>query len=137
MIYALLIVLALIPASNIALNLFVLRAPPCPRGRPSVAILIPARDEAERIGACLDAALASEGVDFEVIVLDDHSSDATAEIVGEVSKVYQAMKRAIEGGVGIDLLAAARAFDGLPMWQRVKIHEAAITRAVQEARLDA
>ena len=81
MISALLIVLALIPASNIALNLFVLRAPPRPRGRPSVAILIPARDEAERIGACLDAALASEGVDFEVIVLDDHSSDATAEIV--------------------------------------------------------
>ncbi len=63
--------------------------------------------------------------------------DATAEIVGEVSKVYQAMKRAIEGGVGIDLLAAARAFDGLPMWQRVKIHEAAITRAVQEAQPDA
>ncbi len=81
MIDRVLILLALIPASNTVLNLFVLRAPPRPTARPSLAILIPARDEAERIGACLDAALASEGVDFEVIVLDDNSTDDTAEIV--------------------------------------------------------
>jgi hypothetical protein len=81
MITLVLILLALIPASNTVINLFVLRAPRRPSARPSVAILIPARDEAERIGACLDAALASEGVDFEVIVLDDQSTDATADIV--------------------------------------------------------
>ncbi len=63
------------------MNLLVFREPPRAPGRPSVAILIPARDEAQRIDACLDAALASEGVDFEVIVLDDHSSDDTAGIV--------------------------------------------------------
>jgi hypothetical protein len=81
MIATLLILLALIPASNTLINLFVFRAPPRAPTRPSVAILIPARDEAARIGPCLDAALASQGVDLEVIVLDDHSSDATAEIV--------------------------------------------------------
>lgn len=64
---------------------------------------------------------------FEILI------DATGSIVGEVSKVYQAMKRAIDGGVGIDLLAAARAFDGLPAWQRLKIFEAAIEKAEQEA----
>lgn len=54
---------------------------------------------------------------------------ATAEVVGEVSKVYQAMRQAIDGGVGIDLLAAARAFDKLPAWQREKIRELAEARA--------
>lgn len=76
-----LIVLALIPVSNTLINLFVFRAPRAAPERPSVAILIPARDEAARIGACLDAALASEGVDLEVIVLDDHSNDGTGDVV--------------------------------------------------------
>ncbi|MGZ8995478.1 MAG: glycosyltransferase [Rhodospirillales bacterium] len=46
-----------------------------------VSILIPARDEEETIGQCVRAALASTGVEIEVIVLDDHSSDGTAGIV--------------------------------------------------------
>jgi hypothetical protein len=66
---------------NTLVNAVLLRKPPLPSLPPSVAILIPARNEAQRIGACLDAALASRGVDFEVIVLDDHSSDETAERV--------------------------------------------------------
>ncbi len=77
----LLIALCLLPALNTFVNAWLLRKPPLPADRPSVAILIPARNEAARIGACLDAALASEGVDFEVIVLDDQSSDATADVV--------------------------------------------------------
>jgi hypothetical protein len=77
----LLAALCALPAVNTFVNAFLLRTPPLPAERPSVAILIPARNEAERIGACLDAAMASDGVDFEVIVLDDQSADATAEIV--------------------------------------------------------
>jgi len=54
-------------------------------GRPEagarVSILIPARNEAVNIGACLEAALASTGCDVEVIVMDDGSTDSTAEIV--------------------------------------------------------
>ncbi|MFN3449382.1 MAG: glycosyltransferase [Roseococcus sp.] len=46
-----------------------------------VSILIPARNEAANIGACLDAALASTGCAIEVVVMDDGSTDATAEIV--------------------------------------------------------
>lgn len=56
--------------------------------------------------------------------------EATAQVVGEVSKVYQAMRRAIDGGGDVDLLAAARAFDGLPAWQRARILEVARGKAL-------
>lgn len=54
--------------------------------------------------------------------------DATAEVVGTVSKVYQTIKLAVEGG-RLDLLAAARAFDELPAYQRQRIAEIAAAHA--------
>jgi glycosyltransferase involved in cell wall biosynthesis len=48
---------------------------------PKISVLIPARNEADGIEAAIDAALSSTNVEVEVIVLDDHSTDATAEIV--------------------------------------------------------
>jgi glycosyltransferase involved in cell wall biosynthesis len=45
--------------------------------------LIPARNEAGNIAATLKAVLANRGVEFEVVVLDDHSTDRTAEIVSQ------------------------------------------------------
>lgn len=70
-------------------NLLLFRAPrpvggawPAPAATgPEVSVLIPARDEAANIGAALDAVLASDGIPFEVLVLDDQSSDDTAAIV--------------------------------------------------------
>ncbi|HEU4657139.1 MAG TPA: glycosyltransferase [Capillimicrobium sp.] len=57
------------------------RRPPLAPGAPApsapVSVVIPARDEAARIGPCL-AGL--RGVDAEVLVVDDRSSDATAEV---------------------------------------------------------
>lgn len=50
-------------------------------GSPSVSVLIPARNEELGIEACVRSVLASEHVELEVIVLDDHSTDRTAEIV--------------------------------------------------------
>ncbi len=44
---------------------------------------MPARDEEGRIGACLDALLASRGATLEVLVLDDGSADATAAVVAD------------------------------------------------------
>ncbi|HEX5867132.1 MAG TPA: glycosyltransferase, partial [Beijerinckiaceae bacterium] len=73
--------LAAAPAVMAGINLLVLRRPPLPATPPSIAILIPARNEAAAIGACVDAALASAGADIEVIVLDDGSSDGTGAIV--------------------------------------------------------
>jgi Glycosyl transferase family 2 len=73
--------LAALPAVLTVVNLFALRRPPLPATPLSVAILIPARNEAAAIGACVDAALANVGADIEVIVLDDGSTDGTAAIV--------------------------------------------------------
>lgn len=50
-----------------------------PRG--AVSVLVPARDEEANIAGCLEAALAQGDAVGEVLVYDDHSSDATAAIV--------------------------------------------------------
>jgi Glycosyl transferase family 2 len=59
--------------------------PPAGRTRPALSLLIPARDEEGSIGGAVEAALASEGVDLEVVVLDDQSEDRTADIVREIA----------------------------------------------------
>ncbi|MGI4757665.1 MAG: glycosyltransferase [Janthinobacterium lividum] len=46
-----------------------------------VSVLIPARNEEAGIAACLESVLASTGVDLEVIVLNDASTDGTAAVV--------------------------------------------------------
>nr|WP_207462371.1 glycosyltransferase family 2 protein [Azospirillum sp. SYSU D00513] len=50
-----------------------------------VSVLIPARDEEATIAAAVEAALASRGVELEVVVLDDHSADRTAAIVEAIA----------------------------------------------------
>lgn len=67
------------------LPLFRAGVPLALRRRPPVSVLIPARNEAAGIEAAIDAALASQGVDVEVVVLDDHSTDATPEILARKS----------------------------------------------------
>jgi hypothetical protein len=54
---------------------------------PSASVLIPARNESRSIRAAVESVLASEGVDFELIVLDDHSEDDTREIVARIASV--------------------------------------------------
>jgi Glycosyl transferase family 2 len=69
-------------------NLQALRTParePAPVGE-RVSVLVPARDEAHRIGACLASVLDQVGVpDLEILVLDDRSTDGTAEVVRRVT----------------------------------------------------
>ena len=48
---------------------------------PFVSVLVPARDEATNIAACVRSLLAQDYRHFEVIVLDDGSTDDTAAIV--------------------------------------------------------
>lgn len=65
------------------------RPPPVPAAAaatPTVSVLIPARNEEGSIGACVESVLASTGVELEVIVLDDHSTDRTAEVVREMAR---------------------------------------------------
>src|SRR6202035_2026822 len=49
-------------------------------GRPTVSVIVPARNEETCLGACLESLVAQTGVAFEIIVVDDHSTDRTREI---------------------------------------------------------
>ena len=80
--------LVLLPAALTACNLFLfqpLRRVPAGSPTPRVSVLIPARNEEHAIAAAVDAALQSTGVELEVVVLDDQSSDATAAEVTRIA----------------------------------------------------
>jgi glycosyltransferase involved in cell wall biosynthesis len=54
---------------------------------PDVSIIIPARNEEANIGACLQSLIAQEGPAFEIIVVDDSSTDPTREIARNFASV--------------------------------------------------
>jgi hypothetical protein len=77
-------VLALIPAVLFVRNLKSYeKLPFAGAARSRCSILIPARNEEDNIADALRSILRCEGVEFEIIVLDDDSSDRTAGIVQE------------------------------------------------------
>ncbi|MGE3537416.1 MAG: glycosyltransferase family 2 protein [Candidatus Tectimicrobiota bacterium] len=93
--------LALLPALVYVRNRRLYDAPPLPdtasdANTPGVSVLIPARDEAAGIATAVTAALASQGVCLEVLVLDDHSEDATAAIVAALA-VHESRLRLLQG----------------------------------------
>ncbi len=78
------LVCAITPAILVLRNLRVFpKLTPCDKAADSVSILIPARDEADKIRGAVEAALANAGA--EVLVLDDASIDDTAEIVRTIA----------------------------------------------------
>lgn len=76
---------SVIVTANVISNLARMRTPepaPHPLVSERVSVLVPARNEAHRIGPTLDSVLQQEGVaDLEIIVLDDGSSDGTGPII--------------------------------------------------------
>ena len=51
--------------------------------KPTVTVVVPARNETDSIGACLDSILAQDWEDLEILVVDADSTDATREVVAE------------------------------------------------------
>jgi len=49
-------------------------------GQPAVSVVVPARNEEECLGACLKSLVDQAGVGFEIVVVDDGSTDRTREI---------------------------------------------------------
>jgi glycosyltransferase involved in cell wall biosynthesis len=52
---------------------------------PAVSVIIPARNEEASLGTCLQSLAAQTGVAFEIIVVDDHSTDRTRDIASSFS----------------------------------------------------
>lgn len=99
--------LALLPTTLALLNLpFYRRLPlpsqPQPQPQPQhpsrsrLSVLIPARNEEHAIGPAIDSILAHPDPTLEVLVLDDHSSDRTAERV-EAIRAQDPRVRLISG----------------------------------------
>jgi chlorobactene glucosyltransferase len=89
----------LVLAANLAVNLWWFRRPrPAlkPAGLSKLSILIPARNEAARIGPCLESLREPQGLDVEIVVLDDRSEDGTAGVV-EQARAADARIRLIAG----------------------------------------
>jgi chlorobactene glucosyltransferase len=58
---------------------------PAPSSLPHVTILIPAKDEGERIRTCLQSAVDQDYPNFDVIAIDDRSKDDTGKIMDEMA----------------------------------------------------
>src|SRR5450755_2060694 len=57
-----------------------IRTPKLATPPPDVSIIIPARNEEANLGACLESLTTQTGLAFEIIVVDDASTDRTREI---------------------------------------------------------
>ncbi|RME75452.1 MAG: glycosyltransferase [Planctomycetota bacterium] len=84
------VALAVGPAILFLRNLALYAAPPsgpagAPHARRPVSVLIPARNEEAGIEEAVRAALASRDVEIEVCVMDDGSTDDTADIVRAIA----------------------------------------------------
>jgi chlorobactene glucosyltransferase len=67
-----------------------------PAERPFVSILVPARNEAKNIEACVHSLLAQDYGEFEVIVLDDGSCDGTGLLLQRLVR-HEARLQVLEG----------------------------------------
>ncbi len=59
---------------------------------PRISVLIPARNEADNIEACVRSLLIQDYPDFEVIVLDDHSEDETPLILSRLARTSNRLR---------------------------------------------
>jgi len=63
------------------------------KAEPVVSVIVPARNEEASLRVCLESLISQAGVEFEIIVVDDHSTDRTREIASSFAGV-----RVIEAG---------------------------------------
>ncbi len=73
------------------LDIVVMPTPP-PANAPLISVCIPARNEERNIRACVEAILGQDYPNFNVIVLEDRSTDATGEILGSLAAQNDKLK---------------------------------------------
>ena len=105
-----------------------------------VSIIVPARNEEACLGPCLESLLAQKGVEFEVIVVDDGSSDRTRAIAESFSGVRVLAAPALVSGYSGKCNAAQGGADAargewLLFTDADTVHFAgSLARALDEAR---
>jgi glycosyltransferase involved in cell wall biosynthesis len=65
-------------------------------GVPLISVIVPARNEEANLATCLDSLVSQTGVPFEIIVVDDHSSDRTRQIAASFAAANPNNVRVIE-----------------------------------------
>ena len=76
------VLLAAFQAVMVARNSGLYNALPEGEGEASLSVLIPARNEERNLAVLLESLRQQRGANFEVVVLDDNSSDGTLAIAG-------------------------------------------------------
>ena len=89
--------------------------------RPRISVVVPVFDVEDHVGACLASLRAQVGVDLEVIVIDDGSTDASRaraeEAIGDdprfrlISQDNRGLSAARNAGMAFSLLAQTHAVD--------------------------
>ena len=65
---------------------------------PKVSVILPARNEEIYIARCLDSLLSQDYPNFEIIAINDSSSDETGDIIFRYSKKYNKLVVAVDPG---------------------------------------
>jgi chlorobactene glucosyltransferase len=74
-----------------------------PGAAPLISVCVPARNEERNIGRCVEALLAQTYPNFEIIVLDDRSTDGTPEILQSLAKAANLRKVQLKTINGSDI----------------------------------
>ncbi|MEN3272280.1 MAG: dolichol-phosphate mannosyltransferase [Actinomycetota bacterium] len=83
-----------------------------------LSVVIPAYNEAESIGPTVEGVtttLGAEGIDYEVLVIDDASADGTAAVVAKIAREnprVRCLKSHYEQGFGLAVRAGLERFTG-------------------------
>lgn len=85
-----------------------LETPAWAAARPEVSVIVSVYDYADTVGQALTSALASEGVDLEIVVVDDHATDASRAVVADVLANHPATPMLLLGKDANEGLSAAR-----------------------------
>lgn len=108
-------------------------------GGPTVSVIVPARNEEASLGACLESLIGQTGLSFEIIVVDDGSTDRTRAIAESFQSVTAIEPGALPAGwTGKNNAVTAGAKHGRGEWllftDADTVHKpGSLARAVAEA----